>query len=360
MLKGLIAMAAAVLLSSAAYVETPETYTAKSTPVTIAESDIDYDRDGVEEKLYVRMTSGELKEEQEPGPFAGVHWEGEFRLELVAKDGTLLHTLDLNPTFGGESLLFDRNRAFNIGFEDYNDDGYPDFSIGQYASSNGYTYNLYSLKPEGIAVIHRDLYTADSRYSILYEKKGDASFKNFYYDMEKGEMAKTLFTWQSDRFIRTEYKECAPTSDPEAQSTSASHWSFASADIEKLYGRFAEEKDDELLRELSPLDVFRFYAKASEAGDYSTQYALYIKDSGYEVPSYKSFLNDISQDQGEADRSRQKWAELKSSYALTEEIDGNRALIRMSNGTGNVEDEKGFQLIKNKDGIWKAAWMPMQ
>ncbi|WP_165452376.1 hypothetical protein [Paenibacillus thalictri] len=54
------------------------------------------------------------------------------------------------------------------------------------------------------------------------------------------------------------------------------------------------------------------------------------------------------------------WAELKASYGLTEEVEGDRALIRISNGSGNKEDEKGFQLVKSKDGIWKAAWLPMQ
>jgi len=49
--------------------------------------------------------------------------------------------------------------------------------------------------PEGIKVIHRDLFTADSKYSILYEKAGNTSFINSYYDMEKGSTVETLFTW---------------------------------------------------------------------------------------------------------------------------------------------------------------------
>jgi len=127
---------------------------------------------------------------------------------LSAEDGTLLHALDLNSTFGSESLIFAKNRAFNIDFADYNNDGYPDFTIGQYFSSNGFTYNLYSLKPEGIIVLHRDLFTAAGEYSILYEKAGNTSFKNRYYDMDKGNMTETLYTWQGDKFVRTECEGC--------------------------------------------------------------------------------------------------------------------------------------------------------
>jgi len=162
------------------------------------------DKDGNEEKLIVRMVTGEVKEEKEPGPLSGAYWEGEFRLELVANDGALLHALDLNPAFGSGPLTFAQNRDFDISFEDYNNDGQPDFSIGQYASSNGFTYNLYSLMLEGIAVIHQDLFSADSKYSILYEKAGNTSFKNRFYDMDKGTYTDTLFTWQGEQFVRTE------------------------------------------------------------------------------------------------------------------------------------------------------------
>ncbi|MFX3635489.1 MAG: hypothetical protein ACE3L7_04325 [Candidatus Pristimantibacillus sp.] len=174
----------------------------------IAEADIDFDQNGELEKLYVRIFTGELKEETEPGPYIGIYYEGVFRLELTAKDGTILHTLDLNPTFGNESLIFHENRDFDILFEDYNDDGYPDFSIGQYLSSNGFTYNLYSLMPEGITLLHRNLFTSDGRYSILYEKTGNTSFTNQYYDSAKGSEMETLFTWQGDRFVRTECEGC--------------------------------------------------------------------------------------------------------------------------------------------------------
>src|SRR5690606_26269225 len=91
------------------------------------------------------------------------------------------------------------------------DDGAPDFSIGQYLSSNGSTYHIYSLLPDGIAVLHRDLYTADHSYSYPYEKSGNTTFKNRYYNMENGSYAEVLYTWQKDRFVRTECEGCGMT-----------------------------------------------------------------------------------------------------------------------------------------------------
>jgi len=359
MRKTLIAGSILVLLLSTACESKPEagpkaSDIAEDTITVLAQSDVDYDNNGSMEKLEVWMLTGGLKEEQEPGPYTGQYWEGTFQLMLLAEDGTPLHTLSLNSTFGSESLIFAKNRAFNIAFADYNNDGYPDFAIGQYFSSNGFTYNLYSLKPEGIVVLHRDLLTAAGEYSILYEKAGNTSFKNRYYDMDEGNMKETLYTWQGDKFVRTECEGCGMSVPAEAEQ-----W-VLSKETEELYSRFAEKKEDELLRGLSPLDVFKFYVKASEASDYETQYALFIKDSDHEVPSYKTYINEISRDQEALDRAKQMWAELKESYGLTEEIEDDQALIRISNGSGNNEEDKGFQLVKNKDGIWKAAWMPMQ
>ncbi|TBL79018.1 FG-GAP repeat protein [Paenibacillus thalictri] len=280
---------------------------AVDTITVLAKSDIDYDRNGSMEKLEVRMLSGGLKEEQEPGPYTGPYWEGTFQLMLSGVDGTPLHRLDLNSTFGSEALIFAKNRAFNIAFADYNNDGYPDFTIGQYFSSNGFTYNIYSLQPEGIIVLHRDLYTAAGEYSILYEKAGTASFKNRYYDMDKGKMTETLFTWQGDKFVRTECEGCGmprPAGDEQ--------W-LLSKETEERYGRFAENKEEELLRGLSPLDVFKFYVKASEEGDYETQYALFIKDPSHELPSYKTYINEISRDQEALERSNRCGRSLKQA-----------------------------------------------
>lgn len=62
--------------------------------------------------------------------------------------------------------------------------------------------------PDGINVIHKDLFTADSNYSIHYEKAGNTSFKNHYYDMVNGTNRVSIFTWQGEEFVLTECEGC--------------------------------------------------------------------------------------------------------------------------------------------------------
>lgn len=196
-------------------------------PATIAEAAVDADGDGTEETLVVRMVSGRLKEDAEPGPYTGPYWEGEFALELHSGGGELLHELALNETFGGEAMRFEKNREFEIVFADYNNDGFPDFSIGQYLSSNGSLYNLYSIMPDGIRVLHGNLFTASRSYSHLYKKAGNTSFLNRYYDMENGTYAEVLYTWQGDRFVRTECEGCgaeAGAGDPQVRDDGGVSW----------------------------------------------------------------------------------------------------------------------------------------
>src|SRR5437762_3519444 len=104
MRRALAVICAIVIIFTAACENTPEespveSPSVKTTDTTkiISEADIDFDQNGEMEKLYVRLVTGEFKEEIEPGPHTGTYWEGEFRLELVAKDGSLLQKLDLNP-----------------------------------------------------------------------------------------------------------------------------------------------------------------------------------------------------------------------------------------------------------------------
>jgi hypothetical protein len=186
---------------------------------------------------------------------------------------------------------------------------------------------------------------------------------NYYYEIDSITADGTYIKSEKQRQV---YRIISISGDPHTifdgmiTSASSEQWSFSSKEMEETFDLYTEKKDDKLLRGLSPLDVFKFYVKASESGDHFTQYALFIKDPGYEVPSYKTYISEISRDQEVLDRSKQMWANLKQSYGLTEELEGDQALIRISNGNGNKKEEKGFQLIKNKDGIWKVAWMPMQ
>ncbi|WP_168121569.1 hypothetical protein [Paenibacillus sp. HB172176] len=185
----------------------------RSSAHVLAQKNIDYNHDGLDERLLLRATSGTVIENAEPGPFQGSYWKGNAALELRSADGALLSKLDVNPSFDGEKLQFRDGKSFELKLEDYNDDGYPDFTIGQYLSSNASLYTIYSLKPEGIVVLHEGLVTADHSYSIAYEKAGNNSFVNRFYDMNERAYRDVLYTWTGESFAQTECEGCEMTYD---------------------------------------------------------------------------------------------------------------------------------------------------
>jgi hypothetical protein len=126
------------------------------------------------------------------------------------------------------------------------------------------------------------------------------------------------------------------------------------------YDQFAAEKKDEWLEGLDPLDIFKMYFHAEQNKDYETQYALYFQDPETEIPTLQQFLQDVKSNRTLADNERKFIEELKK-YAKSYEIknqNGNEAVIWIT--FSNDRDPLGFRMKKNKQGIWKVSWMPIQ
>jgi hypothetical protein len=154
---------------------------------------------------------------------------------------------------------------------------------------------------------------------------------------------------------------------PNPFSPGMSDW-ILSAEKAQIYDLFVDDKNDELLRDLNPMDIFLFYVKASQNADFETLYALFNKEDGYEIPSKKSFLLDMDNDPEGVTRDKQNWQKREEVYLLQQRMDGKSALIILSlkEKTPRDEDapvgegEMGFGLSMNKMGIWKVNWQPMQ
>jgi hypothetical protein len=146
-------------------------------------------------------------------------------------------------------------------------------------------------------------------------------------------------------------------------SSITENWLMTTQEAEG-YERYAASRNESLLVRLSPIEVFRYYVQAQLERDEETMYALLIQDEGHDVPDYETYKKDISQDSELAQRTWQMWERLRMGYRLGQEIEqveSDHALIRitpMFGGTG--EEVLGFQLLRNKAGVWKVAWMPMQ
>ena len=165
---------------------------------TIAQSEVDWDGDDKSENLSIVMTEGELQVDDNPGAFEGEWYVGKFATRLTDSSGKLLHEYDLTTSFR-DGMRF-RKGTYEIAFDDYNNDGYPDFTIGQYATSNGDTYNLFTIKQDGFAELAKGIFSASRDFSLRFEKATSTAFYNRYYDNSRGDTFQSTFVWNGALF----------------------------------------------------------------------------------------------------------------------------------------------------------------
>lgn len=155
--------------------------------------------------LYVdlEMTDGKhYTEEEAGGPGGGIYadnYRGAYRLRVLDSRG---ETVSTYSDLGGE-LNF--SGKFDLAMADYNNDGRPDFTIGQFANSNGAVYEIYSLNERGeIQKLKsdRELYVADHSPSILLNQIDAASFSIRFYTPESG-YGHRAFRWDGSIFAET-------------------------------------------------------------------------------------------------------------------------------------------------------------
>jgi len=180
-----------------------------STPMTISNNLIQFK--GTDAYLRLKMVSGKYYEDWSPGAYMGTIWEGSFILELSDVYGKTLTQTDLREYYT-EPLTF--TGKFQLEFDDYNDDGNPDFTLGQYASSNGSTYKLFTINPdgtvEGLLIKDRpELFITSSAvpYSVRLQKYSSIAFKERYYDNSQGKNYECVYEWRDGVFTGTGTRE---------------------------------------------------------------------------------------------------------------------------------------------------------
>ena len=154
--------------------------------------------------LRLKMVKGRYYEDWNPGAIMGTLWEGSYVIELADESGRTIAETDISRMYN-EPLLF--RFSFAIEFDDYNDDGDPDFTIGQYASSNGRLYRLFTLRKTGKVEQlqvkdHPDLFISDSTgyYSTKLEKVDAAGFQTEYYNNAEGTF-REIYHWEDGQFV---------------------------------------------------------------------------------------------------------------------------------------------------------------
>lgn len=154
--------------------------------------------------LRLKMVKGRYYEDWNPGADMGTLWKGSYVIELADETGKTIAETDISTLYS-EPLLF--KFSFTIEFDDYNGDGDPDFTIGQYASSNGRLYRLFTLRKSGKVEPlpvkdQRDLFISDTTgyYSTKLSKIEAAGFQTEYYNNAEGTF-REIYHWEDGQFV---------------------------------------------------------------------------------------------------------------------------------------------------------------
>ncbi|WP_436376640.1 hypothetical protein [Cytobacillus sp. BC1816] len=126
--------------------------------------------------------------------------------------------------------------------------------------------------------------------------------------------------------------------------------------LNHVYKEFSLRGTDEILRGLSPADVFQLFLFAEETEDYYTQYALFNHDPDIEKPF--PALNDYLKAKSESPSIPEE----QTLLHRVKNADLEEVIIDESSAYISITEEEGFGfgLSKNNDGIWKVNWMPIQ
>jgi len=171
----------------------------------------DVNGDGKKEQIEIILKDGERYRDTEPWCGSGDKWEGFFLIRVVAGEQVLSEKSLNRLMYPGEEppeALFFWGPPFTLEFGDYNDDGQPDFNLGQYGSCNGNVYRIFTIDRNGeitrlpIQGSTGFFISPGNRLNstrLLYASKGTVLFS--YYDNVEARKKAGRYRWDGTQFV---------------------------------------------------------------------------------------------------------------------------------------------------------------
>lgn len=132
-------------------------------------------------------------------------WSGDFQIRVYEDEYDCLKTtVFCSPIWLYEDEEMSFENGFKLIFDDYNNDGDPDFTLGQYDCSNGNVYAIFSINQKGeVKKIDTggEMFISDHDYSIRLTKTSPVSFKRKFYDNSKAISEEIIYKWDGDKFV---------------------------------------------------------------------------------------------------------------------------------------------------------------
>lgn len=168
------------------------------------------------------MTEGKYYTDAETAPAGGVYvenYDGEYSLQILDVNGEIVDEISLNEDWGYE---YDNTPLPTINFpgkfelcvSDYNQDGYPDFTIGTYGSSSMNIFELYSVDAAGKIKNIGSFADTSKEFSIYPEQEeGSTDFYTTVWNNAICEAERTRWIWNQET---GKYEEGAAETDLES------------------------------------------------------------------------------------------------------------------------------------------------
>ncbi|WP_409294783.1 DL-endopeptidase inhibitor IseA family protein [Peribacillus sp. SCS-26] len=119
------------------------------------------------------------------------------------------------------------------------------------------------------------------------------------------------------------------------------------------YSAFSKDLDEEHLRFLDPISIARLYGQSILDERRDVTYALYTDREGFVQWKWEEHKN-FPETKQDKNKTRSEYASLsEGEFIRTGDYQG---FIRYKTPAG----EMGFQLVRDEDGIWNAAFTPIQ
>ncbi|MCM3745122.1 hypothetical protein M3193_13360 [Sporosarcina luteola] len=126
---------------------------------------------------------------------------------------------------------------------------------------------------------------------------------------------------------------------------------------QKVYDRFTLNRDEKELRGLDPISIAKLYVYASFHQDFETEYALYTDREDHILWTKEEDEKIPLSDRGTPEQILQTFRNIeKGTFVKTSEYEGYIEFYP----NGDSDDKSGFSMIKNEDGIWQVAFLPVQ
>ena len=156
--------------------------------------------------IEVMLTKGEYFTEEQTAPGGGIYgenYQGAYSLLLKEPDGATVDEISLNLDWEETKINFPGK--FQLCVSDYNFDGYPDFTIGDYASSSMNSFWLYSISKEGKLINIGEFADCSKDFSIyLQQEQGSSAIFVTDWNNALGVSEQLKYVWSEEegRYVK--------------------------------------------------------------------------------------------------------------------------------------------------------------